>query len=214
MTSNIYVSAIDDDIKEIDILRHACMQSQNIILTYTDTSVDHYLNNVQHIQYPHYLFLDIYLDNDNGIAKIPQILKKFPKMEIVLFSSSEIPEDLFQGIKNGAHGYLLKSKSVDNIKDFLSVLKSGGAILSPKMAKYLIQNAKPIEKLTKGRRKLTEKDISLINNLAKGYSYTHIAELEGVSVNTIQGRIKSLYKKLNVTSKIQAINLMTKANLV
>lgn len=211
MHSTTYLSIIDDEPKDIDLLRRASIMVENVILTYTDSNIDNFLKNVHNIQYPHFLFLDIYLEDDNGISKIPEILNKFPNIEIILYSVSENPHDLMHGIKSGASGYLIKDNDVNTLSKSLEVIKSGGAILSAKMAKFLIQNTKPIEKITQGRKKLTHKDMSLINNLAKGYSYVRIAELEGISINTLQGRIKSLYRKLNVSSKIQAINLMTKS---
>ncbi len=151
-----------------------------------------------------YLLLDIYMTNENGLEEIKNILNSYHNIEITMFSSSEDYSSLIESFKNGAVGYILKTFDTKEMKSSIDILRNGGAFLSPKMAKKLIQGFTR-KKINNSSKKLTEKEFELLELLSKGNSYQEISEIIGISINGVRARVKRIYRKLHVNNKASAI---------
>lgn len=204
--ASMNVAIIDDDDNVLNSFRKATLQADNVVCLSATNSIEEFLRLKVFENHKIYLFLDIYLSKSLSIHFIPQIIKDFPKIEIIMYSISEEYNHLIDAIHLGAKGYILKDFNPERLIQNFNIIRNGGAIISPVMATKLIQYLAKNEKTNKMETKLSKKDLELLNLLAEGWSYNKISEKIGITLDGVRGRIKSLYSKLNVSSKVQAIN--------
>lgn len=200
------VSIIDDDDNVLNTFRKATLQAENVVCLSATNSIEEFLRLKVFENQKIYLFLDIYLANSLSIHFIPQIIASFPKIEIIMYSISEEYNHLIDAIHLGARGYIIKDFNTERLIQNFKIIRNGGAIISPIMATKLLQYLSKGENSKKLEAKLSKKDMELLNLLAEGWSYNKISDKIGITLDGVRGRIRSLYSKLNVSSKVQAIN--------
>ena len=146
----------------------------------------------------------------DGIATTAQVKKIYPNIQIIMLTSTDEEDKIFDAIKAGAKGYLLKEEPTAKIVAAIHDVLSGGTHLTPCIARKALdflqltlnnnaRNRKKIEELT-----LREQEI--LGYLAGGLRYHEIADKLSLSLNTLKRHISNLYKKLEVKNKTQAIN--------
>jgi len=123
------------------------------------------------------------------------------------FIISLILNDLLISLCAGANGYLLKS-DIDKIQPAIHDVINGGAPLTGSVAKRILENLRtPFSKKVKEQNlSLTEKELEILESLARGNSYKMIAGDISISIDTVRTHIRSIYKKLHVNSALEAIN--------
>ena len=164
---------------------------------------------------PDVVLMDIDMPIMTGIEAVSNAKDVYPGTKFLMLSIFDEDDKIFEAIKAGANGYLLKDEPLDKIKDAIrNVLDDEGAPMSPSIARKaleLLMNAKVNLKNTKDNTnsdyKLTDKEIEILKHLVNGLEYKEIAELVSSSPNTVRNHITNIYKKLHVTSKAQAIRL-------
>lgn len=206
LISTLNVAIIDDDDNVLNFFRKATLLSDNVVCLAALNSVDEFMRLKIFENQRIFLFLDLYLTKSMSIHFIPEILKRFPKVEIIVYTVSEEHNHLINAIQLGASGYLVKDFNTEKLIHSFNIIRNGGALISPIMASKLIHYFRKIENAHKFDTKLTRKDTELLVLLSEGWSYAKISEKIGISMDGVRGRIRSLYKKLNVKSKMQAIN--------
>lgn len=204
--ASMNVAIIDDDDNVLNSFRKATLQADNVVCLSATNSIEEFLRLQVFENHKIYLFLDIYLAKSLSIHYIPQIIEYFPKVEIIMYSISEEYNHLIDALHLGAKGYIIKDFNPERLIQGFNIIRNGGAIISPVMAAKLIQYLAKDENTNKMETKLSKKDLELLNLLAEGWSYNKISEKIGITLDGVRGRIKSLYSKLNVSSKVQAIN--------
>lgn len=155
---------------------------------------------------PDVIIMDIDMPGRSGIEGVRDIKSKFPEVEIIMNTVFDDNDKIFQAIKAGATGYLLKKNSLvtflQNIKD----VKGGGAPMSPSIARRIL-NLQTEEKAgTPIQEMLSYRELNIIKLLSKGLSYKMVAEESGLSIDTVRTYIKRIYTKLHVHSVTEAIN--------
>ena len=125
-------------------------------------------------------------------------------MEFIVFTSYGDWELVFDSLRAGAGGYLLKGSDLMEIKDAVLLLYSGGAPMSPEIAKKVIKYFSS-EKITKVGEALTIKERQVVDGLVEGLSYKMIGGKLGISIDTVRFHIKHVYRKLHVNSKAEVI---------
>lgn len=201
----LHVAIIDDDDDMLTFFRKTTFETQNIICLATANSVEEFAKNFRQLKQRLVIFLDIFLESKLSITDIPYLLKIFPHAEIIIYSISEDYNHIINAVTLGAKGYIIKDKNQDKLKQHFEIVRLGGAVISPIMASKLI-NFLQAKTETQLEVKLSKKDHELLTLLSEGWSYARIAEQIGITLDGVRGRIKSLYSKLNVSSKIEAIN--------
>ena len=152
---------------------------------------------------PEVILLDIGLPGISGLTAISLIKEKFPEADIIMLTIFDDAEKIFQAIQSGASGYLLKKTSLEEIKKGVVEVHSGGAPMSPSIARKVIKFFKSPKLQTNS--KLTEKENQVVSYLVDGQSYKMIAANLGNSVETIKTHAKNIYKKLHVNSKSEVV---------
>ncbi|MGX7666995.1 response regulator [Flavobacterium pedocola] len=155
------------------------------------------------------ILMDIEMPLMNGIETTVLVKKRYPHIKVIMLTVFDNDENIFKAIKAGADGYLLKEIDAKDLHDGILETLNGGAAMTPSIAlKTLRLLRNPIE-ITDMREqeniRLSEREIDVLEQLSKGLSYTVIADNLILSPSTVRKHIENIYKKLQVHSKIEAI---------
>ncbi|MBK8192944.1 MAG: response regulator transcription factor [Lewinellaceae bacterium] len=153
------------------------------------------------------IFIDIDLPGTSGLDILPALRKRFPDAELVMYTQSENGQDILKALTLGATGYLLKEVPSSQIRQHIDTILEGGAAISGKMARKVIEYLNPPRPSVNTPKLLSEKEEQVLRLIAEGNSYEECAALMGLSVNGVKYHIKNIYRKLNVSNRIEAITL-------
>jgi DNA-binding NarL/FixJ family response regulator len=163
---------------------------------------------------PDVLLLDIHLPGILGSEGVPLFRERFPSMQILMLTVYAGQDKVFESICNGATGYLLKKTPPGRLLDAIREAHDGGAPMSPEVARKVItvfQQTGPPEKFDEN---LTPQEQRLLKLLSEGNSYQEIADHLGISVNTVRTYIRSVYEKLHVHSRSEAVSKALRNRLI
>lgn len=169
------------------------------------------LNNLLHIvkelekNTPDVMLMDIGLPNISGIEGVSTVKAFYPSVQIMMFTVFEDTDKIFDAIRNGASGYLLKKTPAQEIVDAVRDLYNGGAPMSASIARKVIQSFHTQPASALEEYMLTPREKEILTSLVDGTSYKMIAEKYIVSISTIRTHICSIYHKLHVNSKAEAV---------
>jgi DNA-binding NarL/FixJ family response regulator len=157
---------------------------------------------------------DLGLPDMLGIEVITHCKRTQPNTEIMVCTIFEDDEHLFKSLQSGANAYLLKSDIEQSFIHSLNQLLSGGAPMSPRIARRVLNHLhtsivihpppQTVES-TSARAILTNKELEVLNLLMRGFRYAEIARTQSCTVHTVNSHIKSIYRKLQVSSKTEAV---------
>ena len=198
------VGIIEDNKKIRQLMqRYLDMQEDMSCLVATE-SVEEMLDYLTTYPHPNVLLMDIQLPGMSGIEGMKIIQQKYPDIEIIMLTVYHDSHKIFDSLKAGASGYLLKHTSLPEIKDAIELLMQGGAPMSPQIARKVITHFND-----RGQKQqesnLTNREQDIVNGLVDGLSYKLIADRLDISIDTVRAHIRNIYKKLHVNSKAQVI---------
>lgn len=164
------------------------------------------------------ILMDIEMPIMNGIEATAFVKQKYPQIKIIMLTVFDNDENIFNAIKAGADGYLLKEINAKDLHDGIVETLNGGAAMNPSIAlKTLKLLRNPIEIENKEEQediKLTKRETEVLEQLSKGLSYNLIAENLILSTGTIRKHIENIYRKLQVHNKLEAVQKAKKNNLI
>jgi DNA-binding NarL/FixJ family response regulator len=157
--------------------------------------------------------LDLGLPDGSGLTLLPVLKDALPDCKAVIWTQFDDDESLFEALKLGAAGYLLKSTPGAELVLALLEASGGGAPMTPAIARRVLasfrSDAPPSDRVAT----LSERERLVLRQLSHGYSYAEIAEQLGVSLATVQTFIRRIYTKLDVHSKAEATRLAARSGL-
>jgi len=160
------------------------------------------------------LLLDIHLPGMLGSEGVRIFREKYPSMQVLMLTIYDGQDKVFESICNGACGYLLKKTPPAKLLEAIREANEGGAPMSPEIARKVItlfqQSGSP-EKLDDP---LTPQEIRLLKLLSEGYSYQNAAGQMNISINTVRNYIRSIYEKLHVNTKSEAVSKALRHRLI
>jgi DNA-binding NarL/FixJ family response regulator len=163
---------------------------------------------------PQVVLMDIEMPLKNGIETVREAAALYPNVQFLMLTVFDDDEKIFEAIKAGAVGYLLKEEKTEAIvRAIEEIVEFGGAPMSPRIARKtmnLLANATPSVKTASDTGNLTERERQVLKWLVDGLDYKNIAEKLDISPNTIRKHIDNIYKKLHVTSRAQAVTIAVK----
>jgi DNA-binding NarL/FixJ family response regulator len=168
---------------------------------------------------PDLILMDINMPGIDGLEATRQIKAKWPAIQIVMLTVSEDDEHLFDAIKSGAQGYLLKNIHSDEFGDLLQGLARGEAALSRSLAsKILAEFARPkadaaAPSLVDEPDRLTEREQEVLEQLATGASNKEIAAILVVSENTVKYHVRNILSKLHLNNRSQIVAYVHRTRL-
>jgi DNA-binding NarL/FixJ family response regulator len=163
---------------------------------------------------PDVILTDIGLPGISGIDGIPELRRRHPGVTLVVLTVYEDNERVFQALCAGATGYLLKNTPPARLLECLRDAVNGGAPMSPEIARRVVELFRRFRPPAKAQYDLTPHEIRLLKLLVEGHSYKTAAQELRVSVNTVAFHIRSIYEKLEVHSKSEAVVRAVRENLL
>lgn len=155
---------------------------------------------------PRVVVMDIQLPGMNGIECTRAVREISPETQVLVFTVFGDSEHVFEALKAGASGYLLKRTSREEILEAIDLVRNGGAPMSGGIARLVVESFRgPGEKNTKTCEVLSKREEEILGLLAKGYLAKEIADQLSISFFTVRFHIRKIYEKLHVRSKTEAI---------
>jgi DNA-binding NarL/FixJ family response regulator len=160
---------------------------------------------------PEIVLMDIGLPDISGIEGVRTVKNNFPEMLVLMFTVFEDEEKIFEAIRAGASGYLLKKTPADDIIEAVKQLYEGGAPMSPSIARKVLGSFQAQSGNTLDPYDLTSREKDVLFSLSDGLSYKKIADKYFVSISTVRTHICNIYQKLHVHSRAQAVAKVIKS---
>jgi DNA-binding NarL/FixJ family response regulator len=167
-------------------------------------SMEEALDKLKHHQ-PHLLLSDIGLPGMSGIEGVAILKERYPELLILMLTVYDDDERIFDAMCAGASGYLLKKTPPARLLDSLREVASGGAPMSPEVAKRVVALFREIRPPERADYELTPHETRLLKLLVQGHNYKTAATELGVTVHTVSFHLRSIYEKLQVHSKSEAV---------
>jgi len=200
----IKVAIIEDDHVIRDSIREYIDDQQNMMCNLAKGSVESFLAVLYEENIPNVILMDIGLPGMTGISGIKIIKDKYPEVNIIMFTIYLDSYKIFQSLCAGASGYLLKNVPFSDIKNAIEIVDRGGSMMSPEIARKVIDYFKEGKKKTEASP-LTGKEKEIVMGLVDGLSYKMIADKGFITLETVRSHIKNIYKKLQVHNKAGVI---------
>jgi DNA-binding NarL/FixJ family response regulator len=160
------------------------------------------------------LLLDIRLPGILGSEGVGLLKTKYPSVQILMLTINADDDSVFESICRGACGYLLKNTSPARLLEAISETHDGGAPMSPEIARKVVtlfQKTGPPEKIDE---RLTPQETRLLKLLVEGKTYQGAADELRISIHTARNYIRSIYDKLHVHSKSEAVTKALRSRLI
>jgi DNA-binding NarL/FixJ family response regulator len=170
---------------------------------------------------PQVILMDIEMPGKNGIEATQEIKKKYPDIDILIQTVFEDEDKIFQSVKAGASGYLLKDDPIQKYVDAIQELVDGKAALSPLIASKLMayvkskkQSQSEKAQAIKEEFSLSDREVEILNGIVEDLSEHQIGENLFISHHTVRTHIKNIYKKLHVHSRAAAVRFALSKGLI
>jgi DNA-binding NarL/FixJ family response regulator len=160
------------------------------------------------------LLLDIHLPGMLGSEGVRLFKEKYPALQILMLTIYAEQDLVFESICNGACGYLLKKTPPAKLLEAIREAHEGGAPMSPEIARKVVELFQQTQLPPKIDEQLAPQEIRLLKLLSEGHSYQSAAELLQISINTVRNYIRSIYEKLHVHSKSEAVSKALRSHLI
>jgi DNA-binding NarL/FixJ family response regulator len=160
------------------------------------------------------VLLDVHLPGMNGTDAVPKLRARWPDTLILMLTVYAEDDTVFASLCRGASGYLLKKTPPARLLEAIREASDGGAPMSPEIARKVIGMFRDFQPRETIDATLTPTEVRLLQVLSEGYSYQAAGERLNVSINTIRGYIRTIYEKLHVHSKSEAVSKALKAGLI
>jgi DNA-binding NarL/FixJ family response regulator len=152
-------------------------------------------------KFPDVVLMDINMPDADGIVGLKSIKKEFPHIKVLMQTVFDDTDKIFECIRNGASGYILKKDSPQRILQAIQEVYDGGAVMNPGIALKVLDYFQPQKK----ENPLSVRETQVLELLAEGLSYKMVADKLFLSFNTVNTHIKHIYEKLHVSSLGEAI---------
>ncbi|HVE93330.1 MAG TPA: response regulator transcription factor [Acidimicrobiales bacterium] len=159
---------------------------------------------------PDIVLMDIRMPKIDGIEAARQIKDQVPSTRIIMLTVSDDDTHLYDAIKAGANGYLLKDLAIEEVPEAIRKVHSGESLISPSMASKLLTEFSTLSKKVEQRQQLntpvlTPREIEVLKLVAKGMSNREIADELYISENTVKNHVRNILEKLHLHSRMEAV---------
>lgn len=166
---------------------------------------------------PDVVLLDVRMPRRTGIEACRAIKEATPSAKIIMLTVSDEEADLYEAVKGGAAGYLLKDSSIEEVAQGVRVVAEGQSLISPSMAVKLIDEFKQMSRPDHARGprlKLTERELEVLRLVAKGMNNREIAKELFISENTVKNHVRNMLEKLQLHSRMEAVMYAVKEKIL
>ncbi|MFH0702666.1 MAG: response regulator transcription factor [bacterium] len=165
---------------------------------------------------PDIVLMDIGMPVMDGIQATKEIKKLNLQTKIIILTSHDSEQDVFDALAAGAHSYCMKDTNPDFLITAIKSTYNGASWLDPKIAGIVLNNftSKSIKNIKSRETDLTERELDILNLIAKGYSNFEISKTLYISLNTVKTHIKNIFQKLEVEDRTQAATKALKKEII
>jgi DNA-binding NarL/FixJ family response regulator len=154
---------------------------------------------------PDVLLLDIHLPGMLGSEAVPLLRQRYPQMQVLMLTVYAGEDKVFESLRNGACGYVLKKQPPAELMEAVRDAHRGGSPMSSEIARKVIELLRQAPAPPPPDSQLTPQEVLLLGLLAEGYSYLGASAKLNVSLNTVRNYIRSVYGKLQVSTRSEAV---------
>jgi DNA-binding NarL/FixJ family response regulator len=155
---------------------------------------------------PHVILLDLNLPGMSGIEALPAFKQQLPDTKVIVLTQSGRESDVLAAIQAGASGYLLKSASLQQLKEAIQNVVNGGASLDPEVALFILDSLRKSPPKAEPEKLLSPREIEILTLTGSGLLKKEIADKLDISHRTVATHIERIYQKLNVPNAPAAIH--------
>lgn len=162
---------------------------------------------------PEVILCDLGLPQMSGMDLTREVKQRWPEVEVLIFTIYEEEEKVIEAVSAGAAGYLLKGATAEKIVEAIKDVKAGGSVIQPNLARALLRLV--ANQHQSGSRSslppgeivsvLTDRELEILQIIAKGLSNNEAAKVLGLSKATIRTHLEHIYEKLDVTNRVEAV---------
>lgn len=201
----------DDDKIRLASVQSLINLTSDLYCEYTFTSCVNVISHIKTTQ-PDVIIMDIEMPGVNGIEGVLKIRQHYPDILILMQTNSDDDESIFQSLRAGANGYILKNISPEaTLEAIRNLIKDGGALggaVQKKILSYFHPRKSIIDE------KLSSREREILTALANGLSYKQVASQCYISYNTVNNHVKNIYKKMGVNNISEALKIAYRDKLV
>ncbi len=168
---------------------------------------------------PDAVIMDVRMPRLNGIEATRRIRELLPETKILMLTVSDDEEDLYESIKAGANGYLLKEISVQEVAEAIRAVVQGQSLISPSMASKLLDEFNSLARQAAERDRLqtpmlTSRELEVLRQVARGITNKEVAEQLYISENTVKNHVRNILEKLHLHSRMEAVMYAVRMGLL
>jgi DNA-binding NarL/FixJ family response regulator len=153
---------------------------------------------------PEVALVDINLPGMSGIECVSLLKKQLPKLQVLVLTKYEESDLIFNSLRAGASGYLLKKMFTAELVSAIELVHAGGAPMSMQIARKVVDHFRLLKQPASDLDKLTPREQEVLALLAKGFFYKEISQRLGISFHTFRNHQRAIYEKLHVRSRTEA----------
>ena len=217
LTMSIRLVIVDDNVFLQKAVAEKLSFFDDLVLKFTANNGNDLLSKLEKNKNIDLILMDIEMPECNGIEATKLVKSKYPQLKIIMLTVFDNDENIFNAIKAGADGYLLKEVNPKELHQGIIETLNGGAAMNPSIALKtlkLLRNPLDFENTEQEDIKLTNREIEVLEQLSKGLSYNVIADNLFLSPGTVRKHIENIYTKLQVHNKLEAIQKAKNNNLI
>ena len=166
---------------------------------------------------PDVILMDVRMPKRSGIEACLTIKEVAPSAKIIMLTVSDEEADLYEAVKNGASGYLLKDSSIDEVAQAIRVVADGQSLISPSMAIKLLDEFKQMSRSDRQQvpgPRLTDRELEVLKLVAQGLNNREIAKRLFISENTVKNHVRNILEKLQLHSRMEAVMYAVREKLL
>jgi DNA-binding NarL/FixJ family response regulator len=168
---------------------------------------------------PDVVLLDVRMPRMDGIEAARRIRELLPSTKVLMLTVSDEEDDLYEAIKAGANGYLLKEVSVEDVAAAIHAVVQGQSFISPSMASKLLREFNALARQAAEREQLpapvlTPRELEVLRLVARGMSNKDVADHLFISENTVKNHVRNILEKLHLHSRMEAVMYAVRQHLL
>jgi len=164
--------------------------------------------------FPDVVLMDLRMPELDGVEAIKRIKEEKPEVKFIILTTYSDDEYIFKGIAAGARAYLLKDAPRDELFKAIRAVSRGESLIQPIVASRVLDKLAELSRKTPSAETLSEREVEVLRLMASGESNKDIADKLSITQSTVKTHITSIFQKLNVTTRTEAVTTALKRGII